>query len=445
MRRSIPTAARQIDPTSRPRTRQIKLRWAGRLLLALCVTASMDISSSSRAAVTTSMQVSMIKGDWATEGDIAFLPPDDSFPLGRLRINGGSASPKGLSFSTGIIEFDVLISSKGPSIGPTFDFRVRDAGTADSFYARPSLDCSAAVDCLQYAPITHGLMMWDAFRRYQHRAPILLDNWNHFKFVISRTRMNVYVNRSLAPDLIVGRLEGDATTGALRLADGGVYANFTVTPGETEGLPDEPSPDPLDQDPNVLRQWQVSQPVVWPTVRDPALNALVGRSVTYTDMPSAQSSWQTIHVERAGLLNLSRAYGLQTVGPEISLTWFKSNITADSSVTKRVRIGWLDEIWVFVNGEKVFSDRNLWDIAGAKKEPDGRLGLDNGSFGLPLRKGLNQIAIAVDDNVSDGQNHHFGWGVVMRVDDLDQIHLPALSHQGDAIKTFQKKAKGHER
>jgi hypothetical protein len=56
-------------------------------------------------------------------------------------------------------------------------------------------------------------MMWDTFRQYQHAAPIHQNAWNHFKFVISGRRMNVFINGASSPTLTVARLEGDALKG----------------------------------------------------------------------------------------------------------------------------------------------------------------------------------------------------------------------------------------
>jgi hypothetical protein len=89
-------------------------------------------------------------------------------------------------------------------------------------------------------------------------------------------------------------------------------------------------------------------------------------------------------------------------------------------------IGWLREVWVFVNGELVFSGRNFWDPPGPKLTPDGRISLENGSFAMPLRQGHNQVDIAISDEESDSTTH-FGWGLVLRPNDLRGITLTTPS------------------
>lgn len=82
-------------------------------------------------------------------------------------------------------------------------------------------------------------------------------------------------------------------------------------------------------------------------------------------------------------------------------------IDSDQEQKKRVSIGWIREAWVYSNGKLVFADRNLYGVPQASKAPDGRLGLENGSFDLPLHKGRNEIVIAVDDNLP-GNTQHYG-------------------------------------
>jgi hypothetical protein len=62
------------------------------------------------------------------------------------------------------------------------------------------------------------------------------------------------------------------------------------------------------------------------------------------------------------------------------------------------------------------------DVPGASKTPDGRLSLDNGAFNLPLKKGKNEIDVLLDDNFGGGVQH-FGWGLMMRLPNLDGIQL----------------------
>ena len=84
--------------------------------------------------------------------------------------------------------------------------------------------------------------------------------------------------------------------------------------------------------------------------------------------------------------------------------------------TKKVDIGWTRELWVFVNGKLVYADKNLFESEEARKYPDARCSLENGSFTLPLEAGDNEVAVAI-------ANNFFGWGLKMRVANPEGVHL----------------------
>ena len=106
-----------------------------------------------------------------------------------------------------------------------------------------------------------------------------------------------------------------------------------------------------------------------------------------------------------------RASG-QAAGPLVD----KTTISSEKSQSKKVAIGWGREIWLFVNGEGVFADKNLYQPPSARKPPDGRLSLENGSFVLPLKAGDNEIAVAL-------ANNFYGWGLILRLEDLEGLRL----------------------
>jgi hypothetical protein len=215
--------------------------------------------------------------------------------------------------------------------------------------------------------------------------------------------MNVFVNDAPTPTLQVGRLEGDATTGALRLQGPATFANFVIAPGAVEGLSPEPATDPSDDDRGLIRSWRISNYSTLASGKDPM----------YVDMPGPSQGWKTVATERGGLLNLSRQFGLPVHAPDRALAWMKTTIASDKKQTKTVDIGWTREVWVFVNGKQVFAEKNSFDDDGSRRFPDGRCAIENGSFELPLEAGDNEITLAL-------ANNFFGWGVIMRVGDRRQ-------------------------
>jgi hypothetical protein len=133
-------------------------------------------------------------------------------------------------------------------------------------------------------------------------------------------------------------------------------------------------------------------------------------------MPGASQEWKTISTERNGLVNISREYGRPLPEPNRAVAWLKTTITSDKKQTKKVDIGWTREVWVFVNGKQVYADRNFFESEEARKYPEARCSLENGSFTLPLEAGDNEVAVAI-------ANNFFGWGLMLRLADPEGVHL----------------------
>jgi hypothetical protein len=141
----------------------------------------------------------------------------------------------------------------------------------------------------------------------------------------------------------------------------------------------------------------------------------MGVQPPYASMPPDGKAWRTITAETKGLVNFSHEVGSARDGAVISLAWAKTTVVSDKAQSKTVQIGWVREIWVYVNGTLVFAGRNI-DGLPAAKAADERISLENGTFRLPLNKGKNEIAIALDDNLP-GNTQHYGWGMELKLGD----------------------------
>src|SRR5580765_6595367 len=300
-------------------------------VLALSASGRVETTSASVHAAAQPITIGMTAEHWQTKENAEFLRQLGFFH-GLMRLNSGDAVLKGVTFGDGTIEFDVNTVGRG---APGIAFRQQDEDTFELLYLRPDPNCPAFRACIQYAPQTHGVLLWDFFPQYQNRAPLRENGWNHIKMVVSGRRMQVFVNDAPSPTLQVGRLEGDAMTGGLRLQGPGTFANMVITPGTVEGLSPEPARDPLDGDRGVVRNWRLSPFSALPTGKDPM----------YDDVPGGSQEWRTISTERGGLLNLSREYGLPLHGAR-AVAWLKTTIASDVKQTKKVDIGWTREVWV---------------------------------------------------------------------------------------------------
>ena len=342
--------------------------------------------------------------------DVRFIG-HEGFPEGAIVLKNGSVALNGFSFRDGTIEFDMKATDQDI---PGIQFRRRgEPGhqDAEEFYLRSFPECRASNDCIQYAPVIHGFMLWNVYPQYQTQAPIL-DGWNHFKLIVSGRRMNVYINSSPRPILTVGNLESSSTEGLLQLRGPAVFANLTISPGEVEGLSPRPTPDPTVADAGMVRHWQLG----------PQTPARFGRDPNFYEAPP-DGAWKSITAGRFGLVNLNREYELVRHPP--SLTWLRTTVTSETAQEEFVQFGWLGHVWVFVNGKLITQGKNLYDPDYERREPDGRLSVENGRFPIPLQKGLNQITLVLNSAVHDNPStiNYYGWGAILRFENPKGLRL----------------------
>ena len=329
----------------------------------------------------------------------------EGFPEGAMVLKSGSVSLNDFSFRDGTIEFDMKATDQDI---PGIQFRRSgEPGhqDAEEFYLRSFPECRASNDCIQYAPVIHGFMLWNVYPQYQTQAPIL-DGWNRFKLVVSGRRMNVYINSSPQPNLAVGNLESFSMEGSIQLRGPAVFANLVVTPGAVEGLNPLPTPDPTAAHTGMVRHWLLGPQTPSRFGRDPAL----------TEAPP-EAAWRPITAGRFGIVNLNREYVLVRQPP--SFTWLRTTLTSSVAQTKVVQLGWLGHVWVFVNGKFITQGKNFYDPEDERREPDGRLSVQNGSFRIPLQKGSNEILLVLKSAVHDdpASINYYGWGTILRFED----------------------------
>lgn len=358
--------------------------------------------------------IPMTPATWQTTGDVSFQ--HDQVKQDILVVNKGYAELKNTNFSNGTIEFDTKFVEERIT-GITF--RQHD-DAADALYFRPSADCVVSDECIQYMPTAHHLFEWDLYGQYQTHAPINPNDWNHIKLVLSGARMNVFINGAHAPTLAVGTLVGGFTDGSIRLHGPASYAHLSIEPNVVDGLPAKAPMDSAKRDLRYVDHWLASKPFVMPSRMDAVLQENTGIDPVYSSVPKLTASWKPIALDPGGMVNLTRWYGDAQTGQTITGIWLKTTVNADHDRIKHVDIGWTREVWVFVNGKLAFQSKNLYGIKGFSKEPGGRLSLTNGSFDLTLRKGANQVVVAIDDNFAGGQQH-WGWGLVMRLANTDGV------------------------
>ena len=342
--------------------------------------------------------------------DVDFIG-HEGFPQGAIVLKNGSVALNGFTFRDGTIEFDMKATAQEI---PGIQFRLHgEPGhqDAEEFYLRSSPECRASNDCIQYVPVIHGFMLWNVYPQYQTQAPIL-DGWNHYKLVVSGRRMNVYINRAPQPILAVGNLESSSNEGLIQLRGPAIFANLTITPDAVEGLNPQPTADPAARDAGMVRQWQLG----------PQTPVRPGHDPAFSEAPSG-NDWKPVTADRSGLVNLNREYQL-SLHPTV-LTWLRTTVTSSTSQDKLVQLGWLGHAWVFVNGKLITQGKNYYYPDSERREPDGRLSLENGSFLIPLQKGTNQITLVLHNAIHEDPEipNYYGWGAILRFEDPKGLHL----------------------
>jgi hypothetical protein len=373
------------------------------LALLFCI-ASCKSSVAAEAA-----RVDMTPERWLADGKVSFRT-SELYPHGVMQVTGAGAVLKDTTFGNGTIEYDINEDGDEQETSGIW-FRRQSAEVAESFYLRPFADCASTAECVQYAPVSRGNVQWDVYPEYEAAAPVKLKGWNHVKLVISGKRMNVFINREAKPSMVVGCLGGESPTGAVQLRGNALYANLTLAPDLVEGLNEEPLEDPTDKDPRFVRHWRLAPILSLPRGQSPELSA----------MPVESLSWRPIDAERKGFVNIGRGNGTPQGVPD--LAWLKTNIQSERAQTRHAAIGWVRQIWVYVNGRQVFAGNNVYYPESARTPPLGRLSLGNGSFDLPLRKGPNEVDVAISDDL--GHIRHWGWGYQLRLDDIQGIGFPS--------------------
>jgi hypothetical protein len=134
-----------------------------RMVLCVCFLSALPIAQAAEP-----ITITMTADRWQTKENTEFFR-QLGFYHGLMRLNSGDAVLKDITFSDGTIEFDVNTIGRG---APGIAFRQQDEGNFELLYLRPDPACPAFLACIQYAPQTHGVLLWDLFPQDQTREPL---------------------------------------------------------------------------------------------------------------------------------------------------------------------------------------------------------------------------------------------------------------------------------
>lgn len=316
---------------------------------------------------------------------------------------------KGFNFSNGTIEFDAAIIPGDYENELAINFHQKDIYIFETLYLRTQKDESVQRDnAIQYTPVISSVNLWDVMTPFRGYAKIFNDSWNHFKLVISDSQMVVYINRPSKPTLVVSRLEGNYKEGSLSFDGEAIFANLVISPGKTEGLPAYPGFDLTDNDPNYIRNWWISNPLILQK----------GSEIQESDPPADTVSWMPIESERRGLINIYRKFHsteLTSYPKQNRFVWLKTNINSTIKQTLKLDLGYSKEVFLFINKRLLYTGQNEAGKLYAKV-PGGRIAVTNSTVEIPLEAGSNELLIAISSPL-------YGWGIMARVQNLNGLSI----------------------
>ena len=365
------------------------------------------IAVSSSYAQDTITRIPMDADHWTSRnGDVEFTE-HKSIKAMKILSRQEFMVANGVQFSDGTIEFDVALEERG------FSFYFRRNGDMDAeviYLRRFQLGNNSAPDLIQYTAVTNGVLLWNVHAHYQGPAAHKVGEWNHVKIVASGRRMLLYMNDMETPVLNIPNLEASTSVGGIAFEGETILANLEIKPGHVEGLSPEPEFDITEHDPRYLREWEVSEPFALPFGHE--MVSANRNFIAGPYLPTEETVWTSISAERLGLVNLSRRFG---VHEERRGIWLRMKLTSEVAQMRRVDFGFLDEVWVVVNGQLVYVDKNTYNNP-IMKEPAGRLSVESTSFVLPLQEGENELLVGLAGDF-------WSWGIVARLDDNGGITM----------------------
>lgn len=335
--------------------------------------------------------------------------------LGRksILLDGGAALLKGFELQDGTVDVDVATPAKRGFFG--IQFRLADDGAnGEWIYLRQHK--SGLPDAMQYTPVLNTGLNWQIYNGpgFTGAVDIPKDEWFHLRLEVTGAQAKLYVKDMNTPALVMTDLKSGIQKGQVALADlvGATYfSNVEITTASFNApwerhLPPTP--------PGTLTRWSIS----------PSYDALA-RNLEHPLSASEISDihWQNVEAEPPGFVVLYRyreaphphvtfqsdfSTRLQPQ-PGMKVVYARTTIDSDRDQVRKLYIGYSDEVSVFLNGKILYRGRS----AQSFRDP-GFLGImspDNDAVYLPLKKGQNELLLAVSELGG-------GWGFICRLSEL---------------------------
>jgi hypothetical protein len=327
--------------------------------------------------------------------------------LGRpsLFVQRGYAYLTDPGFADGSVQVDVAVPRQRNFAGVVF--RVASEGNQEEVYLRPHK--SGLDDALQYQPTFDASSTWQLYSapRYMRAAEIPKEQWLRLKIVFAGREARVFLD-SAEPVLVVPDLKRGVAAGGIGVwagPAGAWFSNLSYEPAPAGAPPAAPPAEPYPA--GLVTSWELS----------PAFDAV---GPLPEEVPSLER-WERVGVEPPGMLVIDRhRKSTGSLPPAFDfekrlgkpegrrIVYARAVVDSEREQAKRLSFGYSDECVVFLNGRVQFTGRSAFRF----RDPGfmGIMDVENDALYLPLRKGRNELVMAVAE-------YFGGWGLVARFDD----------------------------
>ncbi len=397
------TARRGLDARRRHRARCASFA-------ATCASAALAVAAPALAQGPASLAAASDSPRWDLQGN---AKPSRMLDRDCLALDGGAAALKDFAMRDGVIDVDVATPAPRGFFG--IQFRVSDDGANGEWvYLRQHK--SGLPDAMQYTPVLNTGLNWQLYSGpgFTGAVEIPRDAWFHLRLEIEGAQAKLFVADMDTPALVMPDLKSGIQKGELALASlAGLacFADFRVRATPDAAWQRHFPPMPA----GTLVRWGLS----------PSYDALVRnleRAPTAAEIASIR--WQEVEAEPPGLVVINRYR--ESPHPRVSfandpakrlepqpgtrVVYARTTIESDRDRTKKLSLGYSDDVSVFLNGTILYRGRS----AQYFRDP-GFLGIvdaENDAVYLPLKKGTNELVLAVSELGG-------GWGFVARLADVE--------------------------
>jgi hypothetical protein len=329
-----------------------------------------------------------------------------------IHLDGGIAVLNNTELRDGVIDVDVSTPASRGFFG--IQFRL-DSNGANGEWVYLRQHQSGYPDAMQYTPILSTGANWQLYNGPGFTAALDIpkNEWFHMRLEVTGAQAKLYVKDMEKPALVMDDLKSGVQKGqvALYVLTGATYfSNFEIRKTPDAAWVRHWPPMPA----GTLTRWTIS----------PSYDALarnLERPLSRADEDSMH--WQNVEAEPPGIVALYRyreAPHLRVTfqtdfstrlqpQPGMKVLYARTAIPSDREQVKKLYIGYSDDVTVFLNGRILYRGRS----AQAFRDPRflGIVNPENDAVYLPLRRGANELVLAVSELGG-------GWGFNCRLVDV---------------------------